>query len=180
MAYSSTFAVPTMDELENPVLQDLNATSATMQQPYLGDTVKAKDGVYKYVKYESISNVVVKAGSPAVWGDTTGDYVVQADVSAAACALTFGSGQAGVFCAPMADENDCYVWIKTKGFTPGVRVGATVVANQELAMSTTDLYDNLGSVLSGWAAVPTAFSVGAATDATGGGNSVADVILRCG
>ena len=179
MAYSSNFAVATMDELENLVLQDLDATSATLQQPYLGDTVKAKDGAYKYVYYES-SGVVIVAGAPAVWVDTTGDYVVTGDVSDAATALTFGAGQAGVFCAPIADENNTYIWIKTNGFTPGVRVGSTVAANEELAMSTTDLYENIGSVLSGWAANATAFAVGAATDASGGGDSTADVLLKCG
>ncbi len=179
MTYSSTFAVAKSHDINETFLQGLEATSATAIDT-LGKTVTSVDGrEYKYVFFDSTGNDVKLAGHPCIYADSTTQWVVEGDISNAHTApIKPGMGFAGVMCAPNADNNAQYMWVQTKGFCPGVRCGTGVAANNVLEVSTTELFEDTGSILSGTQAVNTAWSLGANTDATGGGASVCDAIIR--
>ena len=180
MSYTSTFAVPASHTLDKPILQNLDVVATSEGGDKLGKPVLSDDGGRFIYVHQQSSAVAAVAGAPAVWVDTTANYVVTSDVSDAGGAVLGGTGRgmAGVFCASTSASN-AYLWIKTRGLTPGVRVGSGVAANAALEMSSTNLFEDIGSTLSGGTAITCGFAVGAATDAVGGGNSTADVQLYC-
>ena len=180
MSYTSTYAVPASHTLDKPILQGLGSVSTTESDDGVGKAVLSDaGGRFVYVYMES-SAVAAVAGAPAVWVDTTTNYVVTPDVSDAGGAVLGGTGRgmAGAFCAASSADN-AYMWIQTRGLASGIQVGSGVAANSALEMSSSNLFEDIGSTLSGGTAITCGFAVGAATDTVGGGNSTADVQLYC-
>lgn len=178
MSYCSNFAVADTCDLLDPILINLDQTSADAVQP-VGDTVWSKDGrKYQFVYFDSTGDDVFYAGYPLVWGDSTTDYMVEADISNAhSVPVIPGQGFAGVACAANADNNNYYGWVQQKGFCPGARGGTGVAANEPVTASTSNVFDILSSVLSGEQGLNVGIALGAATDAVGGGVSTFDLIL---
>ncbi len=178
MTYSSTFAVAASNTLDKAILVDLTKTTSAEVQT-LGTVVTSDDGrKYRHIFFDSTGNDVKVAGHPCIFADSTTQWVAEGDLSNAHTApIKPGMGFAGVMCAANADNDAQYMWVQFEGFCPGLRCGTGVAANNVLEASTTELFEDTGSILSGTQAVGVAFSLGAATDATGGGASVCDAIL---
>jgi hypothetical protein len=138
MAYSATFTVAPTNTLDQAVIQNLDATSATQLEPYLGKTVRSRDGrKYTYV-YLVCSDVAMVAGAPCVWEDTTADWVVTTDCSDAGGA---GNGFAGLVTVAETDPDRSYIWIQTRpGRAEAAIVDADVAANDGLVVDAGDKF----------------------------------------
>ena len=181
MAYS----VPATHLLDRPILQGLASSSATAVHD-VGYTVTSRDGkqfMYVYMQSESVATY---PGAPAVWVDTTADYVVTPDCSkgaAAAVGPTGGPGGgggmlAGVFTLYNADDNNAYMWIQTKGLVDGALVSTTVAANDVLVVGNADCFDDAQSYASSLSDVfiqPCAVAVTAAAAGTAAIVGVANI-----
>ena len=138
MAYS----VPATHLLNKPILQGLQASSATAVHS-VGDKVQSSDGKeFQYVYFASTGTVYMYTARPIVWSDTTGDYVVDCDVSTAEATRGFGHGFAGVSTFANGDINAMYMWIQTKGLVDSAWVSTSVAVNDPLVAKTDDLFDD--------------------------------------
>jgi len=140
MAYSVT---PT-HQLDKPILQGLQVSSAAALHP-LGDTVRGSDGKeYTYVYWQS-SEVLMYSGRPMVAVDTTGDYVFTCDCSDSAGGKAAG-GSGPCFGVATMNNVSCdaaYVWMQTKGLVDSALVSAVVALNDLLIAEAEDCFDDL-------------------------------------
>ena len=186
MSYCSEVSIPAthdLHSLSHPIMIELNQTSSAEVQP-LGSIAWNKDRKFIHVLYESVSNTVTLAGQPAVWADTTTEYVIHTDVSQAesAGAEEMDAGDAGMMLVANAANDDFYCWIQQKGYASGLMCEEGVTANDAMNVSTTDMWDTINVVMSQDSSAEyfcSAVALGDATDASAGGKSTCDAMLRC-
>ena len=141
------FSVPDTMKLNKPILLALDASSSSAVHE-VGYRVSSTDGKEFVFTYMQCAAVATYEGSPAVWVDTTADYVVTPDCSAGAVAAvgaTGGpaggaSGFAGVFCMNNTDSNNVYLWVQTRGLVDYACVSTDVAVNDVLLISADDCF----------------------------------------
>ena len=140
MAYS----VPATHTLNKPIFQGLQVSSATRMHP-LGFTVSGEDGSeFTYCIMES-SDVLTYSGLPAVFVDSSDQWVVTPDASDGTGGKSAGAAGVGVgvFTMNNIDVNSCYLWVQTAGPVDTAMVSAVVVANDELIVTDENHFDDL-------------------------------------
>jgi len=135
------YSVPSSNKLDESIVQDLDATSATAVHNR-GMRVKSSDGKeFVYVYMES-AGVTTYAGRPMVWVDTTGYYVVNADASVGKDTDPMtANGFAGIAASQSVADNNMYLWIQTRGWADSVLVSTAVAVNSELVILDDDALD---------------------------------------
>ena len=142
------YAVPSTHKLMDPIISALDGTGDTyVEEAYVGYKVRTNDAQEFQRVLFTCSGVAATAGAPAVWVDTTEDYVVTSDVSDVADGLmtAAGTGFAGLFTGNNS-TNRKYMWIQTKGLAADALVSTGVSANDGLVVEADGFLEKASSI----------------------------------
>lgn len=166
------YAVTASHLLDNIVLQDLDATSATALHE-LGYTVHGQDGKdYMYTQYDCSAVAVTAGGQPASWTNSTN--LVTSDTSDGDAE---GGAGAGVFTVAQANSDDTFIWIQTKGEVEAALVSTAVAAGDSLYVSQNDEFESVEDVFNSNSATTVHIVAVARTAPSGSGASTANIVL---